>query len=203
MSTRRPRAVAVEEIHIHDYSLNSTLITDTGKTYSIALIPQGDDINNRTGRRVLLYHISAQVVVKAIGTVSTNYSPAVFRALLVHDKAPCGALPAATAIIAAGSGPLVLGTAPSASSSNQYKILLDTSRVIGGSLEAGTYSTVDHQAPDIALIRKSLRCNIPQVYSGSGYAITDLQVGNLILVLATDVVSKLTVAVSIQVAFAT
>lgn len=165
-----------EEMKVHHYVSEGTLNAED-KTFSCALIPQGDDIINRQGRKTNIRHIRMRLGVT--DDIVTDHDPGAVRVLLLWDRQPCGALSSVALFNNYATGQHINGSVPNLVYGTQFVVLYDVTKTFGGTHNGTNESAVS--GPKCQTWECDIPVNFSQTYNATTANIADLNQGNLIL----------------------
>lgn len=174
-----------DEIHTHFY-VWEVAMGNAEYILNAALIPQGDDIINRTGRKTMIRHVKLRGYVQNDVVTATN--PFAVRVMLLYDRQPCGATAATTDFNNPSTGVKINGVIPNLTSGNRFRVLYDVTKTFGQTFEGTNETTMT--GPRMQTWEADIPCYLPQTYNSTGNAITDLTQGNLILYVVQNFASN-------------
>lgn len=177
------------ELKFVDTVITAASMNLTGLVQPVNLIAQGDDYNQRDGRRVSLR--SFMIRAKAIPEDATTL-PTLCRLMLVLDKqSNSGAVPGLTTIITGFTS----ASFQNLDNRDRFVVLWDKQFVIGGQ-DTTTATAVYTQTPTIVNIKKYINLKgVQTTFSGTTGVIGSIATNSLLLVQVAD--SASTSAVSI------
>jgi len=183
------------ELKFHDSSFGPSGIVGTGIAWnSICLIPQGDDVEQRSGNKITTKYLTIRAEFQGL---STSLADRFCRIIVFWDSAPNGASPvvsdanvATQALLDANGATL----SPFFSYRNlrtgkRYKILSDTIHKLEpkvvNTFNVATGATVT-VVPSYAFMTKTMRLGRVVSYLGGSNAITDLSQNGLFVAFLQD-----------------
>lgn len=171
---------AFEEMHTNQYA--GTWTQAENHIVAVCLIPQGDDIVNRSGRKVVVRHINVRA--QMINKRGQSVNGGVIRMTVLYDKTPCGALAGVADFNNYGTGKYSNGAIPNITAGDRFKVLYDEVKTLGGILEG--VNELSGVGPQVANFIANIPCRLLQNYTTSGYTQADLSIGNIIVAFSSD-----------------
>lgn len=168
------RFAGIDELKFVDVTLNATSTAAGGTTTLMNGVSQGDDYNNRQGRKVnwTSLYFRGHVAPNS-GTNAPEGD--VLRVMLVWDNQPNGALAAVTDVLSTANV-----TSPrNLNNRERFVVLSDQTYVVGANAYTAGALTTGSPSPTYFSIYKKLQSST--IFGGTGSAITDINTGSLFL----------------------
>lgn len=174
----------VVEKKYNDVTFTAQAVNTTVVIGSAFAIAQGAGVTQRIGNKILVKSIQfiGTFIPQNAGTAQVStYSPSqMVRMLVLVDKQPNGALPAASDVFESGTNvfsPINL------SNRDRFVVIKDKMYTLGPAVSTATANQYAFGGDCIRLCKFYKKLRLPVTFGGSTSAITDLRTNNIIVVL--------------------
>lgn len=170
-------------VTVYDFNgpMSTQVDQNSGSGTAVVGIPAGSGFSQRIGRKIFLKYMSIRMLVKPVAPATFSPLTQTWRVMLLYDRQPNLALPAAADIMQFGAGAITVLSFQEDKNRDRFVRLWDYSGVITIPSAGAANDT------GICLVNKKVKINAVQTYSDSANGgIGTIQTGSLVFVTVGD-----------------